>query len=569
MQAKPRAGVPRVDASGDAREPQAGIPRTRADRERAKTAAAEYVAQTPLVTPLSAAELRLHSARLAKAAGFDELYADYLSVLINNEAWREAFAAVPYDHRMLLLPKCLRPESRCPASMDELGLLCERCGQCAIPDLQDEAERLGYAVMVAEGSAVVMAMIETHQIEAIIGVSCMNVLELALPHMEAAAIPGFAIALLQSDCRDTTVDLDWVHDAIHLNGSDQSRRLDLDALRGEVERWFARPELDWILGSPSSAADELGRDWLAQGGKRWRPFLTVCAWCAMQADPQTVATDDVRRVAMAVECFHKASLIHDDIEDGDGGRYGEPALHESLGVPLALNVGDLLLGEGYRMLAECHADASIRAAMLTIAAAGHRSLCAGQGDELAWARDPRPLSPDDVLGIFSRKTAPAFEVAVRLGTVLAGEQHGLGDALRRYSEALGIAYQIRDDLDDLEADDNRPHARPTLPMAVAYHWATGDDRKPLDRAWREPGFGGGPDIRSALERLGAVTECHTLLQSYIEQAIRALGELENASLKGLLRRVITRMFRVEVEGWCSEFEARYAPGGEAGAPSAG
>ena len=54
-----------------------------------------------------------------------------------------------------------------------------------------------------------------------------------------------------------------------------------------------------------------------------------------------------------MECFHKASLIHDDIEDDDAQRYGEPTLHVEHGVPVALNVGDLLIGEGYRLLAEC------------------------------------------------------------------------------------------------------------------------------------------------------------------------------------------------------------------------
>ena len=61
--------------------------------------------------------------------------------------------------------------------------------------------------------------------------------------------------------------------------------------------------------------------------------------------------DDLRKVAVAVECFHKASLIHDDIEDNDAQRYGETTLHEEHGVAVALNVGDLLIGEGYRLLA--------------------------------------------------------------------------------------------------------------------------------------------------------------------------------------------------------------------------
>src|SRR6202451_395021 len=100
---------------------------------------------------------------------------------------------------------------------------------------------------------------------------------------------------------------------------------------------------------------------------RGRPFLAVCAWQALQNDPSARIPADLRKVAVAVECFHKASLIHDDIEDGDAQRYGEKTLHEEYGVAVALNVGDLLIGEGYRLLASCAASAEQKAAMLRIA----------------------------------------------------------------------------------------------------------------------------------------------------------------------------------------------------------
>src|SRR5690606_32155874 len=106
---------------------------------------------------------------------------------------------------------------------------------------------------------------------------------------------------------------------------------------------------------------------------------------------------------------------HDDIEDDDPLRYGEPALHTEHGLPIALNAGDLLLGEGYRLIAACEAPADRRVAMLQAAAAGHRTLCLGQGAELCWMRRPEPLEVQQVLEIFRQKTAPAFEVALQLG----------------------------------------------------------------------------------------------------------------------------------------------------------
>ena len=65
-------------------------------------------------------------------------------------------ATVPFEKRLLLMPKCLRIESKCPAPFDEFGLLCKQCGLCSIQDFQNEAEKLGYAVLVAVGSAIVM-----------------------------------------------------------------------------------------------------------------------------------------------------------------------------------------------------------------------------------------------------------------------------------------------------------------------------------------------------------------------------------------------------------------------------
>jgi geranylgeranyl pyrophosphate synthase len=556
------------------RTPQVNIPHTLAERERLRAIIANYVAarRASLVPPLVLDELRTRADDVVAIAEVDPVYRDYTGVLLNNEVWREQLASVPYDRRLLLLPKCLRVEDRCPAPFDEFGLLCKQCGLCTIQDLQNEAERLGYAVLVAEGSAIVMALIQTGKIDAIVGVSCLSVLERAFPYMEAAAIPGVAIPLLQDDCKDTTVDLEWVWDMIHLTADDRTRRMDLDGLRREVESWFDPSALSELLvDAPVGPADEVARAWLSRAGKRWRPFLTTCAYQAWQDDPAAPLPDALKRIAVAVECFHKASLVHDDIEDDDATRYGADALHVEHGTAVALNAGDLLIGEGYRLLASCDAPVHVRAALVRIAAEGHRQLCLGQGAELAWMRSPRVFSAAEVLEIFRRKTAPAFEVALRLGATYAGATEDVHATLGRYSNALGIAYQIRDDLEDLEvADgpDNLQAIRPSLPMALACERATGAAKAFLQQVWRREASADPAEIRRLIREVGADDRCHTLLEMYKEQAIQTLPELQNASLKGLLRRVVGKIFRVEIQGWCSEFEARNAAGGAAGAAAA-
>src|SRR5437867_3084794 len=422
------------------------IPQTPIQQHHILHVVRNYVAEYNPVPPLPVEDLKVHAERVVETLKCDPIYRDYIGVLVNNEMWRESLAHVPYERRLLLLPKCLRVESKCPAPFDEFGLLCKQYGLCTIQDLQAEAEKLGYAVLVAEGSAIVMSLIQTGKIEAIVGVSCLNVLERAFPYMEAAAIPGVAVPLLQDDCLDTTVDLDWVWDYIHLTSDDQTRRLDLGALRDEVDFWFTPASLDLILGNAEGETERIGRQWLLRAGKRWRPFLAVSAFQALREDSGRPLPDDLKKIAVAVECFHKASLIHDDIEDNDALRYGEKTLHEQYSVAVALNVGDLLIGEGYRMIASCKISAEQKAQMILVASQGQRQLCRGQGAELCWARKPQPLTSSQVLDIFRQKTAPAFEVALKLGAIYATPANGasvaesleeLSETLHVYSEALG------------------------------------------------------------------------------------------------------------------------------------
>jgi hypothetical protein len=220
------------------RPAQSNVPNDRRTRERLKVMTTAAVRELNLVPPLPMQELREHAATLRARLGTDPVYDDYVAVLLNNAAWHDTLARIPYDRRLLLLPKCLRVEEHCPAPFDEFGLLCKECGLCSIQDLTVEAERLGYAVLVAEGSAIVRKMVETGRVEAVVGVSCLNVLERSFPHMEAAAVPGIAIPLLQDDCINCTVDMDWVWDVIHLSAEDQTYRLDLDGLQTEVQEIF-------------------------------------------------------------------------------------------------------------------------------------------------------------------------------------------------------------------------------------------------------------------------------------------------------------------------------------------
>ena len=554
--------IPRVVPQRKLRAPKENIPQTREEREVILREVRHYVAEQTLVPPVPLGDLKVHADKLVVALNTQANYRDYIGILINNELWRETLAAVPFERRLLMVPKCLRVESKCPAPFDEFGLLCKSCGLCSIQDLEYEAEKLGYAALVAEGSAIVMSLIQTGKVDAIVGVACIPVLERAFPYMEAAAVPGVAIPLLQDDCIDTTVDEEWIWDYIHLTSDDKTRRLDLSQLHEQVETWFTPESIEAVMGESEGETEAIARQWLSRAGKRWRPFLTAASFQALRDDATEPLPEDLRKVALAIECFHKASLIHDDIEDEDAERYGEKTLHEEYGIAVALNVGDLLIGEGYRLIAKTTVSDKQRVAMLQVAAEGQRHLCRGQGAELIWKRNPEPLKSVEVLDIFRQKTAPAFEVALQLGCIYANleKYEEVSEVLGQYSENLGIAYQIRDDLSDLGAEgetNDLAGLRPTLLLAIAHEKAKDERKGHLARIWRRqmPEDVTLKEVEAWYRNLKAVKRAEDLQLTYKELAIRSLTDLENANLKGLLRRVIGKIFNdTVVKGWCSEVQ---------------
>jgi geranylgeranyl pyrophosphate synthase len=114
--------------------------------------------------------------------------------------------------------------------------------------------------------------------------------------------------------------------------------------------------------------------------------------------------------------------------------------------------------------------------------------------------------------------------------------------------------------------------RPTLPLAILNEKVVGQpaDRALVERAWRRQCSREELEqVRQLLETYEVAKRCQVLQESFKEEALRALGELQTTSLKSLLRRVVSKIFSVELGSWCSEFEARNAPGGPASAEFAG
>ncbi len=491
-----------------------GVPAERVEREQIIRAVSDYAAVHQLVPPLSMEELRDHAEKIAT----DTSLIDYVMVLLNNEVWRDTVASIPYERRLLLLPQCLRDIKECPAKIDEFGLLCEECGRCSIGELQSLAEELGYVVLVAEGSTVVSKLLEGGKVDAVVGVSCLSALEKSFPRMADGAIPGLAIPLTVDGCAGTKMDEDDIREAICLKASKPWKNtLDTERLHEVVDQWFVASN-DW---KTETRTGQLATEWLLKDGKRWRPFLLAGTYSALNGGTIELP-DEIRRLALAVECFHKASLIHDDIEDGDDLRYGEPAFHRKYGIPIALNVGDLLVGEGYRWITSVETRTT---ELLRIAAENHQTLCLGQGEELYGLARGTPFTTKEIIEIFRRKTAPAFGVALALGAVAAGADRALLETLQSFSESLGIAYQIRDDLEEYKLGE-ACDLRASILLALA-----NDQLPSADPA----------QLESLFNELMVPEKAAQLLEHYKNEAIRALNPLKNALLKSLLRRITAKM----------------------------
>jgi len=544
----------------DSKSRQEKIPQSKDIRNKLAGFAKEYVHEKKLVGPLPLGQLQKHCQTIIKANGINSSYEDFLAVLVNNEVWRQAAAATPYEKRLLLLPKCLRDNENCPAEFDQLGLACENCGLCPIGDIKAQAEELGVMVLVAEGSPIVMSLIQTGKIEAVIGVSCLCVLEKTFPYIEAGAVPGLAIPLLYDGCVDTEVDVDWVLDALYEKSSDGKSRLDLRVLRDKVNSLFKADSLKTFLASGDSQTQALALRCLCGDGKRWRPLLAVYAHKAVAVETDNDLCRDLCKTAIAVECFHKASLIHDDIEDGDLLRYGKKTMHAEFGIPIALNVGDFLLGEGYRLLAELELPSDRKVEMLKVASHGHTQLCLGQGMELQWVRNTKPLSIAKVVDIFQKKTSPAFEVALKLGVLSVGENTGLNTLIEKYSNALGIAYQIKDDINDFDSNtalNDVAKSRPCILLAIAWEKAKTKDRQLLESLWQnqQPSDALREAVAETIAKLRVKAIAMELMETYKQGAVSCLESMEDISFKGLLRRTVSKIFNeIDIMGCCNDYK---------------
>ena len=191
------------------------------------------------------------------------------------------------------------------------------------------------------------------------------------------------------------------------------------------------------------------RHGVLNGGKRMRPLLVYATGAALGAPDAALDA-----AATAVELIHCYSLIHDDLPamDDDALRRGQPTVHVAFDEATAILAGDALQALAFDTLAAAPQPPECRVAMLAelARASGVAGMCGGQALDIDATGNAITLA--ELERLHSLKTGALLRCAVRLGALAGNASRGQSAQLDRYAEALGLAFQIRDDLLDIEGD---------------------------------------------------------------------------------------------------------------------
>ena len=231
---------------------------------------------------------------------------------------------------------------------------------------------------------------------------------------------------------------------------------DLHAWTAEQLQLVEQALEQWV---PNDAPADLGsamRYAVLDGGKRLRPLLVLASLQACTQRPAAWMNEAGMRAACAIELIHAYSLVHDDMPcmDNDVLRRGKPTVHVKYGEAGALLAGDALQTLAFELLTPSDSDipAQVQAGLCSLLArgAGHAGMAGGQAIDLASVGDQ--LTLEQLQRMHRCKTGALLETSVVMGAVAAQANADTTQALLSYGQALGVAFQVVDDILDVTAD---------------------------------------------------------------------------------------------------------------------
>ena len=249
------------------------------------------------------------------------------------------------------------------------------------------------------------------------------------------------------------------------------------ALQSRLDAWRARVDaaLARALPDPDSAPRHLHaamRHAVLLGGKRMRPLLVYAAGTAFGANESSLDAP-----AAAVELVHAYSLVHDDLPamDDDALRRGQPTVHVAFDEATAILAGDALQSQAFAVIANAALPDAARAALCAELASAAAGMCAGQALDIAATGQASAFDIESLERLHALKTGALLRASLRMGAIAAGADAASRAALDRFADALGLAFQVRDDLLDVEGESatlgktagkDAAQAKPTFPALI-------------------------------------------------------------------------------------------------------
>ncbi|MCB9742049.1 MAG: polyprenyl synthetase family protein [Alphaproteobacteria bacterium] len=241
----------------------------------------------------------------------------------------------------------------------------------------------------------------------------------------------------------------------------------------DLQAWFSphrarlSAELQALFGDAwPQAFGSMCQHPLSTAGKLMRPLLTLAAYEAVSATPEDPSP--VEGAALAIELVHTYSLVHDDMPcmDNDDLRRGQPTTHVLYGDAFGLLVGDALLTEAFHVLITrggLPPVLKVRLVEELSAAAGYRGMIGGQAADLGAAGPVRDA--ETLIRLHNGKTGALIRCAVRMGAIAGKASVEQLERLTRFAEAVGLAFQLADDVLDLEQDEGE-EGPPSFPKLI-------------------------------------------------------------------------------------------------------
>lgn len=505
------------------------VPKESFLRNKLRKEAHLLVEKANLLPPATFERLEQMAVELVNKHKISEEYIDFTIVLLGNESWRKTVKATPMNRRLLLLPQCLKDNTSCKGVFDELGLKCAGCKACPIDNILIEAEELGYATLVAEGTTVAVGLVEEGAIDAVIGVSCMPVLQRSFEPVSNAAVPVIGLPLMYDGCENTKIDIKWLLDEIRLFEEDKNfQPISTTGLKTKIQHFFEYGELDKFFPA-NDKTEKLAKKYLQIGGQRMRPLIAALSYMAYS---DSIKDEILHRLFLIIECFHKASLIHDDIEDNADYRYEVETAHKKYGIPQAINAGDYLIGKGYRVLSELPVRGDLIAKGLQQISGSHIKLTQGQGADILFNSGHNKPGVNETLQIFKNKTGEAIKVSLLLGAILGEAEDSELLILKEFSDLFGISYQIRDDLNEFK-EENQHEKTADFPFLIAL----------LNGQTSEQAFKNVGQLRKLVVENKLDKKAEHILNDYVLKCYTELDKLQNAKLRLSLYGVLGKIFK--------------------------